>query len=187
MIHRAPASLRFPRKPHPSKSTAMPHITFIHGISNKPAADKLLRLWLRALEANDGLDLGSSGVTTSMIYWADVLYADPLVDAGLESAGNLENQAAVAAQASADPDMSWRQDIGGEEKQMVDSLSAKLSFDVLVDDTFSPPEAETDRQLERIPLPWFVKRRIMKEFLRDVHHYLFNVESSPRAGVSYRV
>jgi hypothetical protein len=41
--------------------------------------------------------------------------------------------------------------------------------------------------LERIPLPWAVKERIMRKFLRDVHHYLFNVEYSPRAGATFRV
>src|SRR5687768_6115180 len=125
----------------------MAHITFIHGISNKPPQDKLLRLWLRSLEEKDGIDLGSSGVTSSMVYWADALYSAPLADAALESAGDLENNAAVAEREAADPDMSWRQRITGEEKQLVDSLAAKLSFDVLVDDKFAPAESEIDRQL----------------------------------------
>ena len=30
----------------------MPHITFIHGIANKPPADRLLQSWERALAAN---------------------------------------------------------------------------------------------------------------------------------------
>src|SRR4030095_2595530 len=164
----------------------MAHITFIHGISNKPVQDKLLKLWLRSLEEKDGIDLGTSGVSTSMVYWADVFYAEPLNDAMLESAQDLENNAALAAQEDGDPDMSSRHKITGEEKAMVDSLAAKLSFDVLVDDAFTPPESEADRNLERIPLPWFVKRRIMKEFLRDVHHYLFNEPISPRTGVNYK-
>lgn len=165
----------------------MAHITFIHGISNKPPRDKLLTLWLRSLEEKDGIDLGSNGVTSSMVYWADVLYGEPLADVAMESAGDLEDNAAVAERESADPDMSWRQRITGEEKQLVDSLAAKLSFDVLVDDDFAPAESEADRQLERIPVPWFVKRRVMKEFLRDVHHYLFNETFTPRPGVTYKV
>lgn len=165
----------------------MPHITFIHGISNKPAKDTLLQIWLRSLEEKDGIDLGSSGVTTSMVFWADVMYGDPLPDTQLESVMDLENSAELAARAPADPDMSWRAEVEGEEKQFVDGLAMKLTFDVLVDDTFTPPESETDRTLERIPLPWFVKRRIMKEFLRDVHHYLFNETHSPRPGIRYQV
>jgi hypothetical protein len=165
----------------------MAHITFIHGISNKPPAENLRRIWLRSIEEREGIDLGASGVSTSMVYWADVLYGEPLAETALEHAQDLENNALVAEQASADPDMSWRGEISGEEKEMVDSLAAKLSFDMLVDDAFTPPESEVDARLERIPLPWFIKRRIMKEFLRDVHHYLFNETHSPRAGVSYKV
>ncbi len=58
----------------------MPHVTFIHGISNKPEEKKLLKIWNDTL-ANDSfansLDLGASGVSSSMIYWADVFYEKP--------------------------------------------------------------------------------------------------------------
>jgi hypothetical protein len=83
--------------------------------------------------------------------------------------------------------MSWRSEISGEEKQTVDSLAAKLNFDLLVDDVFTPPGNEIDKNLERIPLPWFIKRRLMKQLLKDVHHYLFNYDFSPRPGSSYKV
>jgi hypothetical protein len=33
--------------------------------------------------------------------------------------------------------------------------------------------------LERVPLPWFIKKPFMSAFLRDVHHYLFDVEHAP--------
>jgi pimeloyl-ACP methyl ester carboxylesterase len=36
--------------------------------------------------------------------------------------------------------------------------------------------------LERIPLPWFIKRQFLNAFLRDVHHYLFDVEYAPPGG-----
>src|SRR5687768_13440162 len=76
----------------PQEDLSMPHITFIHGISNKPAADKLLRLWRDSLAQDllgndDSLDLGSMGVSSSMIYWADILYDEPLEMPGLESTG----------------------------------------------------------------------------------------------------
>ena len=32
----------------------MPHVTFIHGIANKPAPDVLLRLWRESLAHDDG-------------------------------------------------------------------------------------------------------------------------------------
>jgi hypothetical protein len=63
----------------------MPHVTFIHGIANKPPADRLLRSWERTLAANDGVNLGAEGVTRSMVYWADVMYESPMSDDGFES------------------------------------------------------------------------------------------------------
>ena len=41
--------------------------------------------------------------------------------------------------------------------------------------------------VERIPLPDFIKRPLMEMLLRDVHHYFFNAEFSPRPGESYRI
>ena len=169
----------------------MPHITFIHGISNKPAENKLKQIWLDALASDllnngDGLDLGAMGVTTSMIYWADVLYAKP-EEILKEAVANLESTEEVAGKSEADPDMSWRDTITDEEKKMVDSLAAKLSFDLLVNDDYRPDEKDVAKTLERIPLPWFIKRRIMKWLLKDVHHYLFNQEFSPASGITYKV
>lgn len=43
----------------------------------------------------------------------------------------------------------------------------------------------TQESYERILLPWFVKERLVKTLLRDIHHYLFNVQYSPRPGASY--
>ena len=169
----------------------MPHITFIHGISNKPAENKLKQIWLDALASDllnngDGIDLGAMGVTTSMIYWADVLYAKP-EEILKEAVANLESTEEVAGKSEADPDMSWRDTITDEEKKMVDSLAAKLSFDLLVNDDYRPDEKDVAKTLERIPLPWFIKRRIMKWLLKDVHHYLFNQEFSPASGITYKV
>ena len=169
----------------------MPHITFIHGISNKPAENKLKQIWLDALASDllnngDGIDLGAMGVTTSMIYWADVLYAKP-EEILKEAVANLESTEEVAGKSEADPDMSWRDTITDEEKKMVDSLAAKLSFDLLVNDDYRPDEKDVEKTLERIPLPWFIKRRIMKWLLKDVHHYLFNQEFSPASGITYKV
>src|SRR5262249_9846279 len=165
----------------------MAHVTFIHGISNKPPAENLLRIWLRALSRDVGVDLGADGVSSSMVYWADVLYENPLEEGSLESEGGLENVEAVAAMDTMDISMAWREKITGEEKAMVDALALKLSFDMVVDDDYTPPESEIDKNLERIPLPWWIKRRLMKAYLRDVHHYLFNAEFSPRQGATYKV
>src|SRR5512144_1404338 len=69
----------------------MAHVTFVHGMANKPPADLMLQLWLRALGRDDpkpeihappnaGLDLATLGVSLDSVYWADVLYATPETD-----------------------------------------------------------------------------------------------------------
>lgn len=161
----------------------MSHITFIHGIANKPEPDALLTLWQRCLAHDDGLDLGAEGVTSSMVYWADVMYEKPEADeASFESAE--ENAAGVEA---TPVDTSWRGQLRGEEKETIDALAAKLGMDKPGDDDYAPPESDIGIEFERIPLPWWLKRRLMEILVRDVHHYLFNAESSPRPGVTYRV
>jgi hypothetical protein len=172
----------------------MPHITFIHGISNKPKEEALLKIWLDSLSDDlhgngDGINIGSMGITCSMIYWADVLYENPLAEGTFENAGGYESNDTIAENQNADPDMSWRNNLSGEQKQMVDALASRLSFDVLVNDDAVPNNVDLElaATLERIPLPWFIKRRLMKVLLKDVHHYLFDYDFSPRSGTNFKV
>ena len=56
----------------------MAHVTFVHGIGNKPEPRALLDLWRRKLAQGAGaIDLGDVGVEGSMVYWADLLYERP--------------------------------------------------------------------------------------------------------------
>ena len=162
----------------------MPHVTFVHGIANKPPAEQLLDLWRRSLAAADGIDLGAEGITSSMVYWADVMYASPLAEASAESA---TNEAASEAMEPEPVDLGLDEMDAGE-RLWVAELAAKLAVPLAVEQAAAAvapgPVRET---LERIPLPWPVKERIMKKLLRDVHHYLFDVESTPRPGDTYRV
>jgi hypothetical protein len=164
----------------------MPHVTFIHGIANKPPQDQLLDLWRRSLADASGIDLGASGVTSSMVYWADVMYPEPLAEADEESAGD----EAVAESKTAEPDLGV-DEMDAEEVAWTASLAAKLSVplaaEVVVDAAIAAAPSPVKETLERIPLPWVVKERIMKKLLRDVHHYLFNVDYSPRPGATYKV
>jgi hypothetical protein len=63
------------------------HVTFMHGLANKPAPPELRRIWLEALRVpvpgDDGFDLGAAGVSDSFIYWADRFYDSPLSANGL--------------------------------------------------------------------------------------------------------
>src|SRR4030095_1511714 len=63
-----------------ARDRTMAHVTFVHGMANKPPADLMLQLWLRALARDDpkpevhtppdlGLDLGTLGVSVDSVYW----------------------------------------------------------------------------------------------------------------------
>ena len=73
----------------------MPHVTFIHGISNKPPAPDLLRIWRQTLAgAATPLPLGDLGITSALVYWADLLYDPPDSDLAAHE-GVLENTPAA--------------------------------------------------------------------------------------------
>lgn len=164
----------------------MAHITFIHGIANKPDSEVLLRLWRQALSRDNGLDLGAEGVTSTMVYWADVLYETPKP----EMAEHESNDSIVEA-TDEDIDLSWQKDLSEDAQGWFNDLESKLGYNLEPPDgdkEYTPAESDFESaEFERIPLPWWLKRRLMKILLRDVHHYLFNAEFSPRDGVIYRV
>jgi len=171
----------------------MPHVTFVHGIANKPPHEQLVELWCRSLADVDGLDLGSEGVTCSMVYWADVMYEAPLAAGDHESAG----EEATLESASAPVDLGVGE-MDADEVLWTASLAAKLAIPLAVGDAVGDaagaafPSAEAapppdGGALERIPLPWIIKERVMRGLLRDVHHYLFNANHTPRPGATYRV
>ncbi|MEJ1963396.1 MAG: hypothetical protein WDO56_18315 [Gammaproteobacteria bacterium] len=170
----------------------MAHVTFIHGIANKPPADDLMRIWVRALaDAVQPLSLSDSGVSTSMVYWADLLYETPVEDlSSFES--TLENSpAAVDGAGNVPPPVP----ANAEEAKFLEALRAKLTHlsdaEIAAAATAEAAAPRTGATaatgagaagapaLERIPLPWFIKRQFMNAFLRDVHHYLFDVSYAP--------
>lgn len=163
----------------------MPHVTFIHGIANKPPKDQLLDLWIRSLADAGGLDLGAEGVTSSMVYWADVMYKEPAAEVETENAGD----EAMAVQNDEAPEVSVDLADAGEVAWTA-TLAAKLAVPLAAQAAVDPAAAASTpvkATLERIPLPWFVKERLMKVLLRDVHHYLFNVKYDPGRGTTYQV
>jgi hypothetical protein len=155
----------------------MAHITFIHGISNKPEKEALLAVWQGALSQSlVPLDLAASGVSCEMVYWADVLYGEPLsVDTGLEMVASENNEAELPQVAIIPQD--------NAEAAWLAAMEQRLG----VGEGAGAPEGTLSNGLERIPLPDFAKDAFLKRFLRDVHHYLFNVSFSPRPGEQYFV
>jgi hypothetical protein len=149
----------------------MAYVTFVHGMANKPPADLMLQLWLRALARDDpkpevhpppdpGLDLGTLGVSVDSVYWADVLYATPETDVsgyegGAEERRSIEGvpvadkAAGVAAAATSDR---WRAELSPGEATFVRRLEQQLRFEA-----GEPIGAElrmaAAATVERIPLP----------------------------------
>ena len=166
----------------------MAHVTFIHGIANKPPAEDLLRIWCRTLaDAAEPVALGDLGVTTSLVYWADLMYGKPDEDVAAHE-GVLENTAA-AIDGGGNAPAPIPED--AEQAAFLAALRHELTTldDATLDAAAPPPAvlANAHGALERIPLPWFIKRRFMNAFLRDVHHYLFDIEHAPEGGTPVRI
>lgn len=165
----------------------MAHLVFIHGISNKPESGELLKIWRRVLGRDEGGDPGvplmSRGINSSLIYWADVMYDKP--DEDIAAHESLENAAPLGV--PADIEAEWRSGTDTpQEEAWLDAFGA--IYGVEVDGSEPTPEVDDlEDGLERIPLPWAIKRPFMKLLARDTHHYLFNADHSPRPGTRYKV
>jgi hypothetical protein len=149
----------------PGPTTLQPtHVTFIHGLANKPPVRDLRRMWLEALRVDQpngrGFDLGAEGVDDAFVYWADLFYDSPLPAAGYEALADQLTESVQAAN-SALPDDPWVRAMLAHYPEAVGGLEAALS-----------PEAVS--AYENIPLPGFLKERLLAEFLREAHAYLFD-------------
>lgn len=141
------------------------HIVFIHGLANKPPAADLRRIWLTALAENfnndAGFDPGAVGVTVSFTYWADLFYDKPIPAADYE---NRSDELAGEVE----------EDLSSAEGKWIEAMRAHYPED---DETFyeEPPINDQTPEYERIPIPWLIKKRVMRHFVREAHDYLFNV------------
>src|SRR3954453_5721099 len=159
------------------------HIVFTHGLDNKPEADYLFQLWRRKLAHDEGLDLDSTGVSSSMNYWADVLYPSPDTDlAAYESAiGGIECAAAQDGSGAINK-------LEHKDDERIRRLARTLDVNPDAVEEMQPTAGEVLAvQQERVPVPAWLRTRIMARFVRDAHHYFFNVEFTPRPGASFRV
>lgn len=169
----------------------MATVIFIHGISNMPEPNTLQTLWENAFAIekrdNPGLEIGAYGVNVELVYWSDVLYADYAKSwSGAESATiSLEMSNAVRGDS---PSL----DAVSDEWANRVSQTLDVDFQDLTSSVETPSVDHDDGKIsaaaaEAIPLPWSLKKPLMRAFIRDAHHYLFNVEYSPRLGTKYHV
>jgi len=177
----------------------MSHITFIHGIANKPPQGELLKFWRNALARDSGINLGAHGISSSMVYWADVMYATPLDEETSYESEAVPSPDLGAAAQEPGVDPAWKSELSDDERLWLKQLEMKVKFEAVADNLGTAaegaleeegagPEGESpESEYERIWLPAAVKKKLMELFLRDVHHYLFNATNSPRAGSTFRV
>lgn len=165
----------------------MPHVTFIHGIANKPPADDLLRIYRDAVAGgSEPVPLGDLGVSSSLVYWADLLYEKPEDDLSAYETIDGASPEAIDGGGDAAPPAART----AEEAAFIEALRGTLTgFSDAELETAEPPPVPEQPQgtLERIPLPWFIKKRFLNAYLRDVHHYLFDVEFGPPGGEVVRI
>ncbi len=163
----------------------MGHVTFVHGIGNKPPQDELRRIWGRALANGDApLPLGDLGVTTRMVYWADLRYPQP--DNNIAAYEGLQENNADAIDASGG-EITPPTARNDEEAKFLQALRDKMTTLSDADLGSDLPPAKADVGLERVPLPWFIKKRFLAVFLRDVYDYLFDIEFAPGAGAPVHI
>lgn len=157
----------------------MPHVTFIHGIANKPPPDDLLRILREAVAGGpEPAPLGDLGVSSSLVYWADLLYEKP--EDNLSAYERVEEDTAEAIDGGGNAPSPVPR--SAEEAAFIEALRGHLTgFSEEELEGAEPPPVPADPQgeLERIPLPWSIKKRFLKAYLRDVHHYLFDVDFGP--------
>ena len=163
----------------------MAHVTFIHGIANKPPAPDLLRIWRDTLaNAVEPVALGDLGVTSALVYWADLFYAKPDANVGAYEGVLESTPEAVDGGGDAGPP----QPRTPEEAVFLERLRQRMTrLSAAELELAQSVPAVPQGALERVPLPWFLKKRILNAFLRDVHHYLFDVEFAPPGGTPVRV
>ena len=163
----------------------MAHVTFIHGISNQPEPATLLERWRIALLDDDGIDLAALGVSLSMVYWADVLYPRPapVVRRTSRMGWNWTRESTRRPPISLGCSQHHRSSKPSSDGWLMTSVWRASFPGRAISWIGSTPSSP----LEAVPLPAPLKRRLMRVFLRNVHHYLFNTTVSPRPGEAYRV
>jgi hypothetical protein len=158
----------------------MAYVVFSHGLDNKPAQDYLCQLWKRKLAHDDGLDIDGRGVGSTLNYWADVLYSSP--DTNLAAYEKAGGDIEVLSETTDLQSMPFKDD------ERLRRLARTLGVDPDTVEENQPTQAEVEAvRAERVPVPPWLRTRIMARFVRDAHHYFFNVEFSPRPGETFRV
>jgi len=82
----------------------------------------------------------------------------------------------------------WAADRGSpEELARVRRLAERCGVDLSAPGALEPAAEEIAAvQQERVPVPSWLRYRVMARLVRDAHHYFFNLETTPRTAARYR-
>jgi hypothetical protein len=74
-----------------------------------------------------------------------------------------------------------------EELARLRRLADRCGVDLSAPEPMLPDAEEIAAvQQERVPVPAWLRYRVMARLVRDAHHYFFNLETTPRAGASFK-
>jgi hypothetical protein len=128
--------------------------------------DVLPEQWRVALL--DGVDLDSMDVTCSMVYWADFLYDRPASPGAAHKASEMELEHSVDAE---DADSIWLLEVPPAERDFIERLGREVGLaEVIPAPEEAPDPIVPESALEAVPLPSWLKRRLIGALLRDVNH-----------------
>lgn len=161
----------------------MASLVFIHGLANKPESGYLFQLWKRKLAHDEGFDVAAYDVRCAMSYWADVLYPEP--DTNLAAYEATSGDEALTEIARPGEDVVLE---GVARDPRMRRLAIALGVDPEDPQLESPlPEDVEEVQTERVPMPAWLRKRLMAQFLRDADLYFHNKPFSPRQNESFQV
>ena len=114
-----------------------------------------------------GFDPEAEGLSVSFVYWADLFHATPIV---AEEYDSIVDVLSDTFPNTADLNL----DLWLENMQQYFPLDDEAQY---VDQPVPEKTLQSNDflQYDRIPLPWFIKQRVMKSLLKEVHDYLFNI------------
>ena len=143
---------------------------------------------------NAGLDLGTLGASVDSVYWADVLYATPETDvSGYERRRrtDVDRRRSGGQQSGCDREGRDKRPVARGAFARRGSLRATARGAAALRDRRRLARCRLQRgsPLRRSSAsrcPTSSSGPLMEMLLRDVHHYFFNTEISPRPGASYR-
>jgi hypothetical protein len=178
---------------------------FIHGLSKKPAPEKLQEIWLWGLSRgnpmpsvfappNHGIDLATKGVPQRFNYYADVFYGtDYETELASYYEANEEKELELEGLDTVESDLALPAPVTPRERAFLRDFEAKLTAGAVL----APVAAEAAPATEGLPgasdleiagwLPMGAKQAIIKKAAMEAYYFLFDKEYVRSDGAKFMV